>query len=100
MTSYEGYSLSTCLLLPGLLLQVCVSSFMLFRRRRPLMVRPLVIPALREWKGGNGQFLNGKAKTRLVVDPAFGAELKPVADLLADDLALLWQREKAGGAFG
>lgn len=46
---------------------------------------PFVIPALQEWKGATGWYSWTK-KSKLVVDPAFRGELKPVANLLAEDL--------------
>ncbi|WP_090390304.1 family 20 glycosylhydrolase [Niabella drilacis] len=49
---------------------------------------PFIIPALRQWQGGDG-FFKWKPATRLVVDPRYAKQLLPVARLLAEDLAVM-----------
>lgn len=53
----------------------------------PVNRAPFIIPALREWHGGNGTFVL-KNKTSLVVDPAFAAELLPLVETFSTDLKL------------
>ncbi len=50
---------------------------------------PFVIPALQEWKGATGYY-EWIRSSRLVIDPAYGDLLKPVASLLAEDLKTMW----------
>ena len=52
--------------------------------------RPFVIPALQEWKGGDGYW---RSSCRLVLDPRYAAELNPVANTFAEDLAVMFGRK-------
>ncbi|WP_316804287.1 family 20 glycosylhydrolase [Pedobacter nototheniae] len=47
--------------------------------------QPFVIPALREWHGGNGDFFL-TASSRIVLNPADEKQLQSAADILKEDL--------------
>ncbi|QNK01257.1 family 20 glycosylhydrolase [Dyella telluris] len=49
---------------------------------------PLVMPSLRDWKGGEGRWTLGP-HARLLIDPAHAEALKPVAARLAEDMQSL-----------
>ncbi len=58
------------------------------QNQRPTNQAPFVIPALREWAGGNGVFtLQNRAA--LVIDAAHSAELTPYVQTFQGDLKLL-----------
>jgi hexosaminidase len=50
--------------------------------------KPLTIPSLREWQGGDGEYVFSK-NTQLVIDPKFYNELLTVAETFRDDLFVL-----------
>lgn len=53
---------------------------------------PEVIPALREWWGGKGKYVLGR-KVVIVVDPQYAKELRKGADILAEDLGMLFSQQ-------
>lgn len=69
-----------------LLLVFCLQNF----RVKAENEKPFVIPALQEWKGGNGYW---HSSHRLVVDVRYVPELHSVAKTFADDLKVMFGHE-------
>ena len=53
---------------------------------------PFVIPALREWKGGTGDFILEES-SRIVIDPSFADSLSGIAAVFKQDLEALTGRK-------
>lgn len=81
--NYKNITYSLCFLF------VLLGSF--FRVAQAQNARPFVIPELKEWRGGNGQFM--PTETMKIVCSSSDPELGRIARLFADDYATMFGRK-------
>ncbi|NCU03861.1 MAG: hypothetical protein GXC73_07720, partial [Chitinophagaceae bacterium] len=75
-----------------LLIIICTTASSAFAQQQ-VNDAPFVIPALRAWKGGTGNFLL-KEHAALVVDAKYASVLMPVANTFLSDLKTLTGKKK------
>lgn len=78
-------------------LMIVLAPFMFTALRSPAALPPanpvpFVIPALREWQGGAGNFILGES-AHLVVDPEFADSLSAIAGIFRQDLETMTGRK-------